>query len=436
MTNITIRIVTVLAVVLCPLVTVVHASLGLWHPTWSLSVTRNCWDSQDPSSLSLSSFPPSTLQTKSSERNWRHVPTEKKGLPGCGEGKGRKAILKPSPLTSTRNDRIHQTWVTSSRGGASATGDLFPRHDPVGGVVRVAGMVTQALITAGKIVLPPTIRLVGCVFNFYRSLPQDAILAQVGLVYCFAGGYYPTLFSSMQAARHCGLEIVVAAIQDLTDEAIKVIDATVDLPIDQWSRRDLFLHQTNIVLKTVDPVKINQAAGALYTTWLGISAVLQKEYARVISLSLTMSYFLERAAHWILEPPAKLVVPKDYHNWVPVVIGWGCKAVAMNIAWRIQRILTASTAAMFGGVLFARAILRMIHRRGIRLFGLIDETGKETPLDEILGFTVAGLGFYTQMHAQIENNFSFEVPFPLRLVTWPFDWAEKWIQWTITREPR
>jgi hypothetical protein len=272
------------------------------------------------------------------------------------------------------------------------------------------------------------------VVNFYRALPQDAILAQVGLVYCFAGGYYPTLFSSLQAARHCGLEIMVAAIQDLTDEAIKVIDATADIPVDEWSRRDLFLHQTNIVLKTVDPVKINQAAGALYTSWLGISAVLEKEYARVISLSLTMSYYLERAAHWILEPPVKLLVPKDYHIWVPVVIGWGCKAAAMNIAWRIQRILTASTSAMFGGVLFARAILRMLHKRRITLFGLIDETGQETPLDEIIGFTVAGVGFYTQMQYQFENNFSFEVPFPLSLVAWPFDWAEKWIQWIITRE--
>ena len=351
----------------------------------------------------------------------------------------------PVPHTAQQKvplkDRISQALV-ASRGGAAASstggragGDLFPRHDPIDCVVRVVGTVTQALISLGKTVLPPTIRLIGSVVGFYRALPQDAILAQVGLVYCFAGGYYPTLFSSLQAARHCGLDIMVAAIQDLTDEAVKVIDATADIPLDEWSRREVFLYQTNIVIKTVDPVKINQAAGALYTTWLGVSAVLEKEYARVISLSLTMAYYLERVAHWILEPPVKLLVPKDYHNWVPVVIGWGCKAAAMKIAWRIQRILTASTSAMFGGVLFARAILRMLHRRGFTLFGWIDETGRETPLDEIIGFAVAAIGFYTQMQAQFENNFSFVVPFPLSLVTWPFDWAEKWIQWAITREP-
>lgn len=353
-----------------------------------------------------------------------------------GQSHFRRA-LKSS--TRSKDEILISRALAASRGGAasrgSVGGDLFPRKDPLDTLVQVVGTITQALISFGKTVLPPTAKLVGTVVNFYRALPQDAILAQVGLVYCFAGGYYPTLFSSVQAARHCGLEIVVAAIEDLTEEAIKVIDATAEIPMKDWSSRDIFLYQTNIVLKTVDPLKINQAAGALYTTWLGVSSVLQKEYARVISLSLTMSYYLERAAHWVLEPPVKLVVPKDYHKWVPVVIGWACKATAMNIAWRIQRVLTASTSAMFGGVLFARAVLRMLHKRGVKLFGLIEETGQETPLDEIIGFTVAGIGFYTQVEAQFKNNFSFEVPFPVSLVAWPFDWLEKSIQWAITREP-
>ena len=127
-----------------------------------------------------------------------------------------------------------------------------------------------------------------------------------------------------------------------------------------------------------------------------------------------------------------MVVPKDYHRWVPVTIGWICKGVAMNIAWRIQRVLTASTSAMVGGLMFARAILRILHKNGCRLFGWIDETGQESPLDDILGFTIASIGFWTQMEAQFQNNFSFEVPFPISLVTWPFDYIERAIQWAIT----
>ena len=83
------------------------------------------------------------------------------------------------------------------------------RFPPRGGqdsdaFVKVVGTVTSVLIQCGKLVLPPTVALTKAVVDIYRALPKDAILAQVGLVYCFAGGYYPTLFSSLQAAQHCG----------------------------------------------------------------------------------------------------------------------------------------------------------------------------------------------------------------------------------------
>lgn len=323
--------------------------------------------------------------------------------------------------------------LSAPRGGQE--GALYDKDDPaLNGALRVVGAVAQGTISVVKAVIPPVLTVVQHVFGFYQALPRDAIIAQIGLVYCFAGGYYPTLFSSLQAARQCGWDVMTEAIQDLTDEAIKVIDASADIRWDHLDRKNQFLRQANIVLKTVDPVRINQAMGALYTTWLGVSAVLEREYARVISLSLTLAYYFELVAHWVLEPPVKYVVHEDYHKWVPVVIGWGAKAAAMNIAWRIQRVLTASTSAMTGGIMFARALLRMAHKRGITLFGWIDETGQESPLDEIIGFAVAALGFWTQIEVQYKNNFSFEVPFPLSLITWPFDWLEKWIQWVVTKE--
>lgn len=161
--------------------------------------------------------------------------------------------------------------------------------------------------------------------------------------------------------------------------------------------------------------------------------MLEKEYARVITLSMTMAHAFEKVARFILAPPAYLCVNEQYHQWVPVVIGWGCKAAAMNIAWRIQRIMTAGTSALAGGLMFARACARMLSKRGIRLFGLIREDDESTFLDEIIGFMVAGLGFYTQFETQWRSGFAFNVPFPLNLVTWPFDLAERWIQWQITK---
>lgn len=161
--------------------------------------------------------------------------------------------------------------------------------------VKFVGTVTQVLIACGNVVLPPVVGVISLVSDFYRALPKDAILAQVGLVYCFAGGYYPTLFSSISAAQQCGWNVMVEAIQDLTNEAVAVIRA-LELHAAKSSffgtaesRSLLFRQKTGVVLATVDPMKINTAASALYTTWLGVSSVLEKEYARVITLSLTMA---------------------------------------------------------------------------------------------------------------------------------------------------
>ncbi len=62
----------------------------------------------------------------------------------------------------------------------------------------------QILLTTGRIVLPPTVAAVRAVVAFYAVLPMDVLLAQAGLVYCFDGGHFPTLFAALQAAEHCG----------------------------------------------------------------------------------------------------------------------------------------------------------------------------------------------------------------------------------------
>lgn len=336
-------------------------------------------------------------------------------------------------------------------------------------LVRIIGTITQLLISMGKFVLPSIFVSVKTIVKFYNSLPMDAITAQIGLVYCFLGGYYPTLFSSLQAAKYCGWSIMVNAVTDLTNEAIKVIDEIDEQQTRSdifYNRKDLFLQQTNIVLKTVDPMKINMAAGALYTTWLGVSTVLRQEYARVINLSLTLASGIERILYFVLQVPLNIITPKDYQKWVPAIIGWISKGIAMRLAWRIERVLTASTSAIAGGAMFARSIIRMFNNNNTckRLFSgkkkkkkkeyysysdddddIIntdeddnedeEENSSRNPslTENMIAITVGGIGFYTQIEHQYRNNFSFEIPFPISLVTWPFDLAEKWIQWYITK---
>jgi hypothetical protein len=293
-------------------------------------------------------------------------------------------------------------------------------------------IVLDILTTTCRVVLPPVVAVTQMVTDLYRVLPRDALLAQAGLVYCLAGGYFPTLFCAVSAAQQCGMAVVLDATTDLVEEAVRAVDAATSTT--SWSSggqasntptaRELLQQKTLIVLATIDPVKINQAVGALAATWMGVAAVLEREFARTITLSLTLAGYLRPVTRWLLAPPLYHIVPDDYHAWVPVVLGWSCKAASMSLAWRIQRVFTAASSAVAGGLLCSRALLRMAARR-LPWLQRRTQDGDETAtyIDELLGFALAGLGLYVQ----IGNGFSFQVPFPLNLVTWPFEIAERYV---------
>jgi hypothetical protein len=161
-------------------------------------------------------------------------------------------------------------------------------------------------------------------------------------------------------------------------------------------------------------------------SWVAVAATLKVQFAKTITLSLSIADGLEKIADYIIAPTLVHVVPKEYSKWIPIMIGWTCKSIGMTIAWYIQRVISAFTSAIRGGLMAARALIKFMYRRGIRLGGFIAENDEDTYIDEVLGFTLAGLGFYFQY------KLGFHVPFPLNLVLLPFEVAESWIQWTIT----
>lgn len=76
----------------------------------------------------------------------------------------------------------------------------------------------------------------------------------------------------------------------------------------------------------------------------------------------------------------------------------------------------------------ARAIYQFCVYRNIKLFGLIPEKHEDSFVDEVLSYIFAGTGFYFQF----KNKFL--LPAPLNLILWPFQMAEYYIRWTITKQ--
>lgn len=274
--------------------------------------------------------------------------------------------------------------------------------------------------------------------EFYCKLSQDAIKFILGMILCFFGGVFPTLFAALEAAKHGGLMILKDSLTDLAEEATVIIeaskkdddaDATGDgvKDVDQLTPKELLMRKGKLVLIKMNPKKVDNAIANIYTVWLSVCATLSIQFARTIAMSLTISEFLMRIFNNNLCAMVTEVTPPEYHKWIPVVAGWAAKSIAMTFAWTLQTIISAFTSALAGGLIVSRTFLKKCREKGIDFGGMIPKTDEETNIDEYLGYAFAAIGFYFQFRS------GFGAPFPFNLVLWPLTMAEYYIRWSITK---
>jgi hypothetical protein len=209
----------------------------------------------------------------------------------------------------------------------------------------------------------------------------------------------------MEAFRLCGWERTQGAIEDIYEEAMNILeqskkddekdedgDGVAD--VDQISGQALLMRKTQMVMTKCDPGKLDVAIGGVYTSWLAVVATLKIQFAQTITMALSIAFYLNIPAKKFVEPAMKLVVPEDYHKWIPVTVGWACKSLGMSVAWFIQRVVSAFTSAIRGGLMCVRHLMQYAIKNGITLGGFIPVDDKDTYLDEAAGWTLAAIGFY------------------------------------------
>jgi len=306
--------------------------------------------------------------------------------------------------------------------------------------------------------LPYVIACAKYLHGVWIRLPQITMRLTCGFVFCFFGGTFPTLFAAIQAAEQGGRAKVVAAVSDLTEEALFIVEENKkdneldenrnNIPdVKEISSRELFQRKALLFLRKMHPEKINAAFTSLNAVWFAVAAVLRVQFARTISMSLSISEFVSRPSKRFVEPVLKEATPVEYQKWVPVVMEWIIKGGSMMFAWYITNILIAFTSSLQGGLIISRALYdllimkvkknKALHKNVGGGFGMIyaqidklPDSHKQSNLDESMSYVFAILGFYTQFRR------SFHIPFPLNLVLWPFQIVEFWIKWTITSRVR
>jgi len=302
---------------------------------------------------------------------------------------------------------------------------------------QVVESVAKPLGFVLTIVLPPLITYTAKIVRFLKKLPKDEMKFLIGAIFCFFGGIYPTLFAAVQAAEQGGRAIFVESVSQLSEEALKVLDASKKdddrdddkdgkKDVDQISGKEYAERKLVLILTKVDPQKVDNAMNALYTVWLSVAAVLSIQFARTISMALSLAAFLNRPSKRFIAPLIEKAVPDEYDRWVPVILGWINKSIAMSLAWYIQSVISAFTSAVTGGLMMARALYSFCYHHKFTLFGLITNSDSDSYIDEMLSYGFAALGFYFQF------MLNFDMPFPLNVVFLPFEIAEWWIRWTIT----
>lgn len=296
--------------------------------------------------------------------------------------------------------------------------------------------VSKPLIAFVTFATPIVIRTCQTLYAIWIKLPVETVRFLIGFVFCFFGGIYPTLFAVIQAAKHGGLQTIEKALVDLSNEAMVIIehnkkDDEVDddndgIPdVQQIDGKALLIRKASLVLQKINPTKVNDALSALLTIWLSVMATLKVQFARTISLALTIGDFLQKPVDHIIAPTLQSAIPKEYGKWVPVILSWITKSIAMSIAFYVQAVISAFTSALEGGLIMARTLLRVAHKKGYTLFGLVKENHEDSSLDEYLSYAFAAMGFYFQF------SMGFETPFPFNIILFPLEAAETYIRWKL-----
>mmetsp|Transcript_744 Transcript_744/g.2235 ORF Transcript_744/g.2235 Transcript_744/m.2235 type:complete len:384 (-) Transcript_744:102-1253(-) len=267
---------------------------------------------------------------------------------------------------------------------------------------------------------------------FVSKLPTDVFGIVWGLCLVFFGGFYPLTMAAFEAFRQCGGEDTYEALHDIAVELSKAKKASAadDLvdddhdgvaDVEQISGTELVKRKHNLFLKTTDPYALDRGFKGVYTAWIAVVAVLKVQFAQMIALGAAIGDFLGQ----LLRVPATQIMvhlmSKETHKWIPTYINYSCKAIAVAVAYYVQKILAAAYSATRGGLMVFRSLFAILDRKGI-----VHLDPSETYADEVLGWTLAAIGFYFQ-YTQM-----FSPPFIVELLLWPLQMTEYGLLYAVS----
>jgi hypothetical protein len=151
---------------------------------------------------------------------------------------------------------------------------------------------------------PFYIKLFQLGYRAYHELPKDVLSALLGLGLSFCGGAYCASIAAIEAVRMSGWDRTQAALEQIYTDARAMYEAYV--ADDSMSSDDdpLTRKLAVVAVAVKDPEQLSAALGGLYTSWLAVQAVLRTEFAKTITLGVSIAAMATPYLQKVGAPPA------------------------------------------------------------------------------------------------------------------------------------
>ena len=204
----------------------------------------------------------------------------------------------------------------------------------------------------------------------YARLPALTVQAIAGLALCFLGGRCALLIAAFEVFRAVGWGrsrrrcacCAPTSRRSRRSAANDREDADGDGVVDmaQISADQLFMRKLALVARTCDPAAVSRALGCVVAGSAAVLAALQVDFAKTVARGHSVAEHLQRPVLNLFVPTLSHLLPRSYHQWIPVVVHAVCKELAISIACALQAVLSVVQSAVHGGILCSRGVLRQL----------------------------------------------------------------------------
>jgi hypothetical protein len=266
---------------------------------------------------------------------------------------------------------------------------------------------------------------------------REGLLIVTGLFVCLFGGSFVRLIAVAEALHVTGAyATAAAALAELREhvevvaEAEKTDGRRKSMAVLRKERqyKRIASRKISVYASAIrNPAALTASLASLWSAAATVAAALRITFARTLVLGVSVAATVSPAMRRDFAPAVAATLKPMHRQWAPTIIDVCVRAVCVAIAWRLQRVFSAWHSAARGGVACAKALGRVLKRKGwvpARVALASDEepyrgTDSTGPIvgglyaDEVVGFVLAACGLRLQLSR------SFGLPLLLRLVLLP-----------------